>query len=898
MRMITNLKASMVLICMMLGAFCGQARAQKELASGDFQTLSAYSYMADKEIALGDDRWLVSTSQYNSKVFYLGVNTKNTDKGLLSDKWTDVIAAIKAQKDDFDATTTHAYAMRLQLAAPFENVGAVTINWAGANAVMQVYLFANTGSGLSKVGEATSGSRATDAGSVTANLGGATMSDLVLVALPAAANKTLRITTYEVMDNSTVKQVATPVLSPNDGTGFVGSLTVTASCETEGAVLHYTTGEAVPTAASDVFPAEGLVVEATTTVNVIAVADGQEDSNVASATYSLLTPMTIGEVRALEPGTANVALKLDNVVVTYKDSKNVYIQDADGQGICLYLSNINCTTGDVLSGYLVGTFTIYNGLYEMTGMNISAVTVTPGENEVTPVEVTLAELLANPDNYYLKVIRITEVTYDADNSTLVDGDNSVALYGTVNLSETFVWPPLVTVTGLVISYMNAPEVIVRGDADIENATDLVYPEMSWGVETFTYDMAQPAAQLPTFTTNSDGDVTFDTSNAAVATVDADGFITIAGVGTAVITATLSQTFSYMAATCDLTLVVLDRSKLPEPRALVSKTSAGEYYAMTIDNAGSYFGAEPVTVVNNKVVNAVNPDNISWYIADGNISNYNGMYVSHVSGKTALEYSATSTGWTWTETETFSGWKSNLSTESDTRYIGFNMLDSGNRFGAYKTTAQPFAVDMPFVSGQVISDVEADTYATICMHYDVAAADFTGAEFYSIAGKVMEGDKVTQLVLQPEEALQAGKPYICKYTAAQVVMVTAGDEVTTVSAQNGLVGVADVTVPPVGSYEVTASGVVDACSDNCEHAAGTAYINLDEVPEYSSAVEETTPVLTVNFVSSAQAAKVAAEVVDVYTLQGVLIRQAVKASAATAGLKAGVYVVGGQKVTVK
>ena len=896
MRMITNLKASMILMCMMLGAFFSQARAQKELASGDFLTLSPFGYTADKEIALGNDSWLVSTSQYNSNVFYLGVNSKNTDKGLLSDKWADVIAAIKAQKDDFDATTTHAYAMRLQLAAPFENVGDVTINWGSANAVMQVYLFANTGSGLSKVGETTS---STDAGSVTANLGGATMSDLVLVALPAAANKTLRITTYEVMDNSTVKQVDTPVLSPNDGTGFVGSLTVTASCETEGAVLHYTTGEAVPTAASDVFPAEGLVIDATTTVNVIAVADGQEDSNVASATYNQLTAMTIGEVRALEPGTANVALKFDNVVVTYKDSKNLYIQDAEGQGICLYLSNINCTTGDVLSGYLVGTFTIYNGLYEMTGMDISAVTVTPGENEVTPVEVTLAELLANPDNYYLKVIRITEVTYDADKSTLVDGDKAVALYGTANLSDTFVWPPMVTVTGLVIPYRNAPEVIVRGDADIVNATNLVYPDMSWGVETFTYDMAQPAAQLPTFDTNSDGDVTFDTSNAAVATVDADGFITIEGVGTAVITATLSQTFSYMGATCDLTLVVLDRSKLPEPRALVSKTSAGEYYAMTIDNAGSYFGAEPVTVVNNKVVNAVNPDNISWYIADGNISNYNGMYVSHVSGKTSLVYSATSTGWTWTETETFSGWKSNLSTESDTRYIGFNKLDTGNRFGAYKNTVQqPFAVDMPFVSGQVISDVEADTYATICMHYDVAAADFTGAEFYSIAGKVMEGDKVTQLVLQPEEALQAGKPYICKYTAAQVVMVTAGDEVTTVSAQNGLVGVADVTVPPVGSYEVTASGVVDACSDNCEHAAGTAYINLDEVPEYSSAVEETTPVLTVNFVSSAQAAKVAAEVVDVYTLQGVLIRQAVKASAATAGLKAGVYVVGGQKVTVK
>ena len=41
-----------------------------------------------------------------------------------------------------------------------------------------------------------------------------------------------------------------------------------------------------------------------------------------------------------------------------------------------------------------------------------------------------------------------------------------------------------------------------------------------------------------------------------------------------------------------------------------------------------------------------------------------------------------------------------------------------------------------------------------------------------------------------------------------------------------------------------------------------------------------------------------EVVDVYSLQGVLVRKNVKSANAVKGLPAGIYVIGGQKVIVK
>ena len=99
----------------------GVAWGQTVIKSGDFLTLSPHSYTADLEITLGDDTWLVSTSQFQGGVFYLGCNSNNNAKGLLSTQWTDVIEALQTHLGSFDAASKHAYAMRLQLDSPMQN---------------------------------------------------------------------------------------------------------------------------------------------------------------------------------------------------------------------------------------------------------------------------------------------------------------------------------------------------------------------------------------------------------------------------------------------------------------------------------------------------------------------------------------------------------------------------------------------------------------------------------------------------------------------------------------------------------------------------------------------------------------------------------------------------------
>lgn len=91
--------------------------------------------------------------------------------------------------------------------------------------------------------------------------------------------------------------VPTPVLSPASGT-FYAPLTATATEADAQAVMRFTTDGKNPTAASPEWPADGVLVEQTTTVRVQAFRAGWADSAVRSATYTL----RVGRPTASLPG--------------------------------------------------------------------------------------------------------------------------------------------------------------------------------------------------------------------------------------------------------------------------------------------------------------------------------------------------------------------------------------------------------------------------------------------------------------------------------------------------------------------------------------------------------------------------------------------------------------------
>ena len=101
-----------------------------------------------------------------------------------------------------------------------------------------------------------------------------------------AAGKSLRynlgpLNLDEAREFLGVKEVATPILSTGRTGYFLGSCTVTASCATPDATLRYTTDGTTPTAASPVFPDEGLTLTTDAVLSVRAFHDEQGASNTA-----------------------------------------------------------------------------------------------------------------------------------------------------------------------------------------------------------------------------------------------------------------------------------------------------------------------------------------------------------------------------------------------------------------------------------------------------------------------------------------------------------------------------------------------------------------------------------------------------------------------------------------
>lgn len=93
-----------------------------------------------------------------------------------------------------------------------------------------------------------------------------------------------------------------------------------------------------------------------------------------------------------------------------------------------------------------------------------------------------------------------------------------------------------------------------------SGVELEDPKCAFSAETATYTLGE-AFTAPTFTTVSDGEVTYKSSNTDVATVDNSGNITAIAAGTTTITASVGVTDTYKPGSASYTLTVIDPSIL-------------------------------------------------------------------------------------------------------------------------------------------------------------------------------------------------------------------------------------------------------------------------------------------------------------------------------------------------
>lgn len=694
-------------------------------------------------------------------------------------------------------------------------------------------------------------------------------------------------------------KVNIPILTPEDGTTFVDKLTVTVSCSTEGATIYYTKNGAKPTTSSDKFPTEGVTLTETTTLKAIAVKDGLDNSEVVTATYTKLEPYA--SLKALkESGIATTEgvtcfVELKDAVVTYADSRKAYIQD-ETAGLYVFGSN-NLKAGTKLDGLVSAKLALYFGLYELKvdGGEFDNVAVT-NDVEIPVQEVTVAELNQNFAQYESMRVKVVDATvtssFNDKNGEIEQNGEKIALRAadeniTADVQAT------VDVTGYPGLYNSTKQlnVILQEDIAVKTAGK-TQATLTFDSDAYSVNVGESLTVKAT--TNSSASVIYSSSDKTIATVDENTGEVQAGnkAGTVTITATVTENDEYTGATATCTVNVVDPSALPEAKALVAEKD-GVYYAMLNTTDKSKLNASVATVLNGKVITD-RSDLCGWYVDEENgtiQSISNNQYVAHGSGNTDLELQSNSFKW-----DCRGGiWQCEVS--GSERAIGYN--SSTDKFGTYLVSddTYPKAVVMPITEGYH-RNVTSGDYGTICLPYAVAAEDMAGAEFFSIAGKIMKDGKPQSIVLEQVATLEAGVPYIFSATSDKLIAAYSGMAVAVAEEVNGLIGSFEGQDVAEGMYLISAQNKVQLCGKGCKISGNRAYIDMNEVPEYSGEVGVNQRLISFEDATGISETMVEGGLADVYTLSGVEVRHQVNESEATQGLPQGIYIVNGKKVVIK
>lgn len=245
---------------------------------------------------------------------------------------------------------------------------------------------------------------------------------------------------------------------------------VALTTETEGALIYYSLNgaPAIPYSAP-------FMVNATTTVTAYAML-GETTSNTVTSTYTL--PVQVANIAAYyATENANLFNITGDLTFVYRSGRYMYVKDETG-GLLVYDSyNPTITTsyneGDVFSNGLVGTRSIYNGLDEIVPKMNTAEGVA-GE-AVTPIEVTVAELLAHTSQYMSQLVVLKDGTFNGgvlnDNSNpkkFTQNGSDIVIYNRFNHLNNADMPEgmSATVVGFVSVYGSTVQLFPRDVNDI------------------------------------------------------------------------------------------------------------------------------------------------------------------------------------------------------------------------------------------------------------------------------------------------------------------------------------------------------------------------------------------------------------------------------------------------
>ena len=624
--------------------------------------------------------------------------------------------------------------------------------------------------------------------------------------------------------------------------------------------------------------------------------DDDDDDDDGGDTPDALTTIDQIQAACVAAGATatDATITFNNWVVTgIKGGNNIYVSDG-AKGFVIYGKTTGFATGDVLSGTVACKVQFYsNNTYELTELTstTTGLTVTKG-GTVTPKVMTLADVtLANQGT----VITLKNVDYDGKFFT--DGTNKVQFYDAFSTSVSLNAGGKYNVTGIVIPYSTI-EIAPRTADDVEALSSQVAAESSWAKTSVAVKLGETVSN--TFSTTSDGAVTYTSSKTSVATVAADGTITVVGAGSTTITAETAETDNFFASFASFTLTVNDPDAVEQTDVIVFDWRTAE--------TASAYDAWPTTEGGSGAEYAINSflGNTSGLIQlrdkeNTTNSTYSGLVVSSSVGfvtkvvinweqQTAADrtidvygkssaYTSANDLWENSTKGTklgsiVRGTSTELSIEGNYPFIGLR-----SKSGAIYIRSIEITWSKAYSRG-----VTEGEFGTICLPFDISFGDASGAKFYTVAGKTVSAGAPQAIVLDEVDKLAAGVPYIFQATDSKLTCKFTGSAVEEAGNAGGLYGTfADATAVESGKY-VIYNNTVKMCGSDCTVDAFRAYIDMDEVEEATGAgavsirVNDATGISLLTEESDG----------EFYDLQGRRVAQPQR----------GIYLVKGQKVIVK
>ena len=441
-----------------------------------------------------------------------------------------------------------------------------------------------------------------------------------------------------------------------------------------------------------------------------------------------------------------------------------------------------------------------------------------------------------------------------------------------------------------------------------SGVELEDPKCTFSAESATYTLGE-AFSAPNFTTVSDGEITYKSSNPEIATVDNSGNITAIAAGTTTITASVATTDIYAAGSASYTLTVVD------PSILFTESfaeSLGDFTVNQTEEVWSYnsgykcayangFGKgaqelkliSPVIDLTDVAGASLTFEHAAGYIKDNDLTKDFTLWIKE---KDATEWSQLIIP-TYADSWTFvnSGEISLNAYCGKEVQIAFNYMCTEDVASAWEIKNVIIKKAEPTTFTISVSDAGYATYFTDkawVVADNMKAGIVTGVEnnYLTIDWKYAAGSVVpanTAVLIQAD-----AKEYVCEVSNSEEEvpannLLKGSTTAATTEGENCLFYKLsyDNNGENLGFYWAAENGAAFINEANKSYLALPTAV-AQNVRGFGLEGDGTTGI---GQVENGEA------LVNVYTIDGIIVRKQVKESQALNGLKKGIYIVNGKKV---